>query len=193
MNASYLTRYKLSGVLLTMALSGLGGCSHTLLYSVSVANYGSNGIILRQLPVKFNQPVNIEPGVPGVRDDIYQKGPFKNYPNSLPDQVEVVWQLAETKDCKRVIPSKTHIKGDDDPHIYISKVSCTFVPIPGKVFRKTIDLKALLKTPAGQRAGKSVESWWTLSGSRYGLIIEFDFRDQQLKVDTYNFATNPWN
>ncbi len=168
------------------------GCSHTLLYSVSAANYGEHGIILKHFPTKLDGLVNIRPGIPGVRADIYQKGPFKHYPNTLPDKVEVIWQLAETKDCKRVIPSKTHIKGDDDPHIYISKVSCTFVPIPGKLFRKTIDLTKLLDTPVGQRAGRRTGPWWTLDNSRYGLSIDFEFREDQLTIDTYNYRTNPW-
>ncbi len=193
MNTSYRTQNKLTVVFLTVTLNGLGGCSHTLLYSVSVANYGNSGIILRQLPVKFNRPVNIHPGIPGVRDDIYQKGPFKHYPDSLPDQVEVVWQLAALEKCTGVREARSYAPGADPSERYTRKTGCTFIPIPGKVFRKTIDLNALLKTPAGQRAGKRVEPWWSLSGSRYGLIIEFDFRDQQLKVDTYNFTTNSWN
>ena len=179
-------------MLFVVAFCGLQGCGREILYSVSVANYGDYGVILQKLPVKFNRPTEIEPGIPGVRADIYEKSHFRNYPDSLPDQVEVVWQLAELKNCDEVIEGPSFLD-ENDPHVYARKSGCTFVPIEGKVFRKVIDMKELMNTKAGQKAGKRTKPWWTLSTARYGLSIAFEFRDEELEVRALSYRTNPWS
>lgn len=168
------------------------GCDRDVLYSVSAANYGDKGVILLNFPTRLDGLINIRPGIPGVSADIYEKSYFRGYPASVPDRVEVVWQLANLKDCDEVIPSKSRIKGDSDPKTYVSKLGCTFVPIEGKTFRRIVDLKPVMQTEAGRKAGKLVNPWWTLSRARYGLSIAFEFRDEELEVRALSYRTNPW-
>lgn len=177
---------------LLLVSCAISACSRDILYSVSAANYGEYGVILKHFPTRLDGLVNIRPGIPGVRDDIYEKGYFRGYPNSVPDQLEVVWQLAELKDCSEVRVAKSYVKGADPDERYTRKSGCTFVPIEDKIFRKTIDLKALMNTESGRRAGKRAKPWWSLSNSRYGLSIAFEFRDEQLDVKALTYRTNPW-
>lgn len=179
-----------SAVLVLLAIA-LAGCERGLLYSVSFANYGDYGVIIRDLPVKLNRPVEIEPGIPGVRADIYEKSCFRGYPNSLPQRVEVVWQLAELADCKEVIESRSFLD-ESDTRVYARRSGCDFIPIKDKVFRNVVDLNKITETEAGKRAGKLVKPWWTLSRARYGLSVAFEFRDESLEVRALTYRTNPW-
>ena len=171
----------------------LCGCERQTLYSVSAANYGEYGVVLKHFPTRLDGLVNIRPGIPGVPADIYEKGYFRGYQHSVPDQVEVVWQLAELRDCSRVREAKSYVPGADPSERYTRKSGCTFVPIEGKVFRKIIDLNAIMKTEAGRRAGKLAKPWWTLRRARYGLSIAFEFRDEELEVRALTYRTNPWS
>lgn len=163
-----------------------------VLYSVSVANYGRFGVLLLHFPVKLNRPVEIEPGIPGVRDDIYIKGPFRDHPRSVPDKIEVEWQLADLKDCRRTFSSKSLIEGDLDSNRYVRQAGCTFSALPKRIFRKTVDLRGIVDSEVARRAGSSVVPWWPFDNSRYGLIIAFEFRDEELQVKARSFETNPW-
>lgn len=179
-------------LLCAFAVLILVGCERDILYSVSAANYGEYGVVLRKFPTRLDGLTDIRPGIPGVRADVYEKSHFRDYPDSLPKQVEVVWQLADLTDCDDVIPWRSRLKGDDDPRVYVSKIGCDFTPIEGKVFRKVVDLNKIMETEAGQRAGKLVKPWWTLSRARYGLSIAFEFRDEELEVRALTYRTNPW-
>lgn len=170
----------------------LAGCEHKLLYSVSVENYGELGVILRNFPTRLDGLANIHAGIPGVRADIYEKSYFRGHPDSVPSEVEVVWQLAELEDCAGVREAKSYAPGADPSERYTRKLGCTFVPIEGKVFRKVVDLKEIMRTEAGQRAGKRAKPWWALSRARYGLSIAFEFRDEELEVRALTYRTNPW-
>ncbi len=169
----------------------LTGCGRQLYY-VSVANYGEKGVILKPFPVQYDGITNIRPGIPGVEADIFKKGYFKGYPNSLPEKVEVVWQLAELKNCRDVVPSTSFVPHTTDTKVYTRKEGCEFVPIPGKVFRRVIDLDEVRNSSEAKNAGKRARDWWS-SFSRNGLIVEFEFRDEALSVDTAYFHTNSWH
>lgn len=109
-------------------------------------------------------------------------GRFEGYENSLPDKVEVVWQLAKLSDCDYVNPSR------ESPG-HVAKSGCTWTPIEGKVYRKTIDMDVIRSSQAYKRTGSPVGQG---AGSEYTLKILFIFNEGELQVKALNGRTNPW-
>jgi hypothetical protein len=180
---------RLAAVILLLVLPGTSGCSQ-FAYNVHAVNYGDYGVILIA-PLTTRHHRLITPGVPGVGQDFRWMGQLEGHPNSLPDEVEVVWQLAELTDCSYEREAKSQIKGGPDQRLYVRKNDCTVTPIEGKVFRKTVDLAAIRDSPEGQKAG-TYDGLRVLNAPRYILGIKLLFRDDQLEVETYLRKTNPW-
>ncbi|MES9971368.1 MAG: hypothetical protein ABW092_15145 [Candidatus Thiodiazotropha sp.] len=161
------------------------GCSK-FLYNVTAANYGEYGVIFLKIPttrITTNRRMN--PGIPGVRDDISHYGQFHDHPNSLPDQVEVEWQLAELSNCGSIIKRKSYEYKSKDEKIYTRKEDCTWTPLEGKVFRKVFDLKEAQKSEYAKHAGKRIRF-----GSKRVMIIRFIFRDEEVEMRVGGFASN---
>jgi hypothetical protein len=159
-------------------------------YNVDAVSYGEYGVILITPVTTRHHPI-ITPGIPGVGRDFRWMGQLEGYPHSLPDEVEVVWQLADLTDCARVVSSTSLIKGDTDDHVYTRRSGCTVTPIEGKVFRKTVDLESIRNSPEGQKAG-SYDGLRVLGAGRFILGINFIFRDDQLEVRTHLGRASTW-
>ncbi|MET0068881.1 MAG: hypothetical protein ABW096_02510 [Candidatus Thiodiazotropha sp.] len=152
------------------------GCSN-FLYVVRAANYGEYGVILKQMETTMRYS-RLHPGIPGMRDDITVLNRFVGYPKSLPDIVEIEWQLAELNDCRSV---RTYSK---DPQ-YVRKHGCTWTPLEDKVYRKVIDLTEVKQSEDAKMAGKTIRM-----GSKRSLSILFVFRDDDVTISYSNRRTN---
>lgn len=196
-----------------------------IIYGVDLVNYGQNGVIVleiaRHKPWKLEpyytmgadgQKVLNDPKVQGLQDlslvtfqypSIPSKyrnpadafGRFPGHPNSLPDKVEVVWQLAKLSKCADYGPAQSDktrkwLSGNGyDPSFHTLARGCTWHPIPDRVFRKTIDMNEIKATEAYRRTGSANPN---RAASRYTLNLKFIFIEDQLKVEADNGATNPW-
>ncbi len=147
--------------------------------------------------------IAMTPTIPSqYRDPTSAFGRFKGYENKLPDKVEIVWQLAELKDCD----DESQIKGREptpyniekrewlesngfNPDDHVRKSGCTWSPLPGKVFREELDMKAIRDSEAYRQASRG------LFGSpfdRHAMLIELIFQEDQLTVKTYDRKVNVW-
>ncbi|MEW8023442.1 MAG: hypothetical protein AB2794_19115 [Candidatus Thiodiazotropha endolucinida] len=162
-------------LLVIMALAQ-SGCSN-ILYVVRAANYGEYGVILKQMETTMRYS-RLHPGIPGVRDDIAVMNRFVGYPKSLPDQVEIEWQLAKLSDCRSV---RVYSK---DPQ-YVRKHGCTWTPLEDKIYRKVIDLTEVRRSEDAKMAGKTLRM-----GSNSSLSIFFVFRDGDVTLSFGSRRTN---
>jgi len=168
------------------------GCSSDFHYNYQVANYGVYGVTFLKFP-NTRLPPRVEPGTPGVRDDIHFKtSAFYNDHKVIPQgQHEIIWQLNKLSDCKLV---RGPYESYDPmyPGMYTSKGLCTWTPIPGKIFRKTIDIhKIAMSNKHAERAGKKDEGFFSMSGRRV-MTITFVFIDGKLDMKIGTFISNPW-
>ncbi len=191
-----------NSVILSLAVL-VTGCGR-FTYSVEAVNYGQHGVILLNVPVTgdgardraFPRTYRLSPGLPTVADDVRDLGLFENHGNSLPDEIEIVWQIAELSGCETIVPAEGSVsfekelrKHGYDPADYIRREGCSWSPIDGAIHRKTFYMEAVRKTAAYRRTG----SWYEgIGGSRYVLRLRFEFRDEEAKLVAYNEATNPW-
>ncbi|MES9971370.1 MAG: hypothetical protein ABW092_15155 [Candidatus Thiodiazotropha sp.] len=177
--------YSILVLLVVIMTPLLSGCSK-FLYGVTAANYGKYGVIFLRMPTtRITTYRRINPGIPGVRDDISHYGQFHDHTHSLPDQVVVEWQLAELSDCRRVDKYKSAVRKTDDTKIYIRKLGCTWIPIKDKVFRKVFDLKEAKESDYAKRAGERIRF-----GSKRVMTIMFIFRDEEVEMRVGGFASN---
>lgn len=196
-------------------------------YGLEINNHGRNGIILLALtrfrafelkPYKTMQAngdvVVIDYTVPGLvgikrvasltpsiphahRDPASSFGRFPGYRRSLPDEVEVVWQIAELNDCTAVVgvsPGDTiwpevEARGYNRPDQHVLKRGCTWRPIPGKIFRKKLDMAAVRASEAYRKTG--TRNQW-IGGSRYTLRLNLVFIEDRVILEAHNGSTNPW-
>lgn len=188
-------------LMLLFPLSGCGG----LTYSINAANYGTHGVILLDMPVtggfagKPPHPgLRLSPGIPTVRDDKRWIGRFRNHDQDLPSgNMEISWKLAKLTNCKDIVRIDQGDKmqrriskaGYRNPTSYMRKSNCTWTPIKGKVFHKTLDMDAIRNSEAYKKAGSPYPS---VQGSKNVLRILLVFNEDQLEVKTYNAHTNPW-
>ncbi|MET0068883.1 MAG: hypothetical protein ABW096_02520 [Candidatus Thiodiazotropha sp.] len=161
----------------------LSSCSK-FLYSVDMANYGEYGVIVLS-PDTTLGTTRIWTGIPGVGDDIIDKGRFPSHPHSLPNQVVVEWQLAELSDCGSIIKRKSYKYKRKDEKIYARKEDCTWTPLEGRVFRKVFDLKEVKESDYAKHAGERIRF-----GSKRVMIIRFIFRDEKVEMRVGGFASN---
>lgn len=138
------------------------------------------------------------PSIPSkYRDPASGLGHFEGHRTSLPDEVEIVWQLAELKDCK----SETKVRHDANlpwlgsraqtygPEEFIRKSDCTWHPLPDKVYRQQLDMQAIRNSEAYRKTGRRADG---VAGSRYTLNLTLVFIEDRLIVEVDNGATNPW-
>ncbi|MEW7973666.1 MAG: hypothetical protein AB2821_09330 [Candidatus Thiodiazotropha endolucinida] len=178
-------QYLLFGIALmsVICVFALSSCSK-FLYSTGMANYGDYGVIVISPDTTLGTN-RLWTGIPGVGDDIIDKGRFPGHPHSLPDQVVVEWQLAELSDCRRIDKYKSAVLKTDDTKIYIRKLGCTWTPLEDKVFRKVFDLKEIQKSEHAKRAGERIRF-----GSKRIMTIMFIFRDEEVELRVGGFASN---
>ncbi|MBV2096133.1 MAG: hypothetical protein AB2660_20955 [Candidatus Thiodiazotropha sp.] len=169
--------------LIVITTLGHCGCSN-FLYVVRAANYGEYGVILKQMDTTMSYS-RIHPGIPGVRDDIAVMNRFVGYAKTLPDKVEIEWQLAELSDCKRIIKHKSFVHKTKDEKIYTRKAGCTWSPLENKVYRKVIDLTEVRQSEDAKMASKTIRI-----GSKRSLSIFFVFRDDDLTLSFGSRRTN---
>lgn len=216
-----------------------------LVYSVDVVNYGQYGAIILEIgghepfvrkPFKKGDGQGgefiMDARIPGLedlayvlirepdfptdyRDNTVGIGQFPRYSRSLPETVEVVWQLADLSECRSVVRpnapvevspnypehakasfEKNRIEFMDqlrakgyDPDRLIRKSGCIWSPIAGKIYRKTIDMKAIRQSEAYKQSGDSNPD---LARSKFVLNLKFVFMDEDLKVEAESRTTNPW-
>jgi hypothetical protein len=197
---------------LSLVLPGLSGCE-PFRYGVDVLNHGENGVILLQVgtlkavgphpayaSIGVNTPMIAArfPSLPSRhRDPASSFGRFEGYERSLPDSIDLTWQLASLNDCKAAI----RIKADSESakkelagrsygrSEYFGKSGCTWRPLSDRIFKQTVDMRDLRRSDAYKRTG---ERYKEVAGSRYTLNITLIFIEDQVKVEVDNGATNPW-
>lgn len=196
-----------------------------IIYGMDINNYGQNGVIVLEMthfepfelvPYKTTQASGEEvlndprvPGLIGIKrvvdldPDIPSKyrnpasafGRFPRYGNSLPDEVEIVWQLAELTECHRIVPVRSDETKQElealgyKPAEHARKSDCTWHPLPDKIFRKKLDMAAVKASEAYRKTG--TRNHW-IAGSRYTLRLNLIFIEDQVKLEAANGATNPW-
>ncbi len=142
--------------------------------------------------------IAMDPSIPSeFRDPTSAFGRFKGYEDKLPDQVEIVWQLAELKECDDVMgvgdlnPSarKWLVSQNLDPSRYIYKAGCTWRPLPGKIFHKQLDMQAIRDSEAYRQASRGL---FSSPFDRHVMLIELIFQEDQLTVKTYDRKVNVW-
>lgn len=182
-------------------------------YGVDLLNLGEHGVLLLEIgdrkataphsayvSLGVSQPIIAGrfPGIPSrYRDPASFFGHFTGYNDSLPEEIVVVWQLAEMRNCKsehRVQADSEYVKDnlrgrDYGRTEYVDKSGCTWHPLPSKVFRQKLDIKAIRSTEAYRRTGTRYKD---VAGSRYTLNLTLIFIEDQVKVEVDNGATNPW-
>ena len=140
----------------------------------------------------------LHPRIPSRhRDPASATAPFLGHSHSLPETAEVVWQLAELKDCK----SETKVRHDANlpwlgsraqtygPEEFFRKSDCTWHPLPDKVYRQQLDMQAIRNSEAYRKTGRRADG---VAGSRYTLNLTLVFIEDRLIVEVDNGATNPW-
>lgn len=147
--------------------------------------------------------IAMTPTIPSqYRDPTSAFGRFKGYENKLPDKVEIVWQLAELRDCD----DESQIKGREstpynrekrawlesngfNPDDHVRKSGCTWSPLPGKVFREELDMQAIRDSEAYRQASRGL---FSSPFDRHVMLIELIFQEDQLTVKTYDRKVNVW-
>jgi len=121
---------------------------------------------------------------------------FEGYEDRLPKEMEVVWQLAELRDCKTEIPENTE-KGMKEiagmgyqPGGHVIKSGCTWVPLPNRIYRKKIDMNAIRESEAYKKATRRD---LLIFGHSHSLRLFFVFQEDQLKVEAFAYGINPWH
>ena len=149
-------------------------------------NYGTSGVIILELTNIKKEVFEKHPNLGEIVLPVYPNlpeqrlGKFGGYPDGLPQRVEVVWQLANLSPCNVEYRSSNY-------PAHVRKSDCVWTPIPGQVYRKTIDLVAIRQTPAYQRVGGPVEgSHWV---ETYTLRLNFNFTDEKLSLEVTNGQT----
>ncbi|MBV2096129.1 MAG: hypothetical protein AB2728_20395 [Candidatus Thiodiazotropha sp.] len=166
-----------------LSIFTLSSCSK-FLYSAGMANYGNYGVIVLS-PGTTLGTNRIRTGIPGVGDDIIDKGRFPGHPHSLPNQIVVEWQLAKLSDCGSIIKRKSYEYKTKDEKVYARKEDCTWTPLEGKVYRKVFDLKEIQNSEIARRAGERIRF-----GSKRVMTIMFIFRDDEVEMRVGGFASN---
>ncbi len=201
---------------LFLLLPIMSGCSK-FVYGIDLVNYGRFGVLVLELDGMQNYLEKTEyisytvsgdiarnPGTPGLeglelvnrlypsipsqyRNPANSAGRFAGHPNSLPDSVEVAWQLAELRECERY-------RAPESPRVQLwlkengftasehrTAFDCTWHPLPGKVFRKTLNIGALRQSEAYRKAGRNAR-----------LNITLRFMDEEIEIVSEAFAINRW-
>lgn len=147
---------------------------------------------LKELPVV----IAMYPTIPSeYRDPTTAFGRFTGYERTLPTDLEVVWQLAELRECSDTVwvrseETTRELKSRGyNPADHVNKSGCTWVLLPDKIFRKKLNLREIRDTAAYKRAGKRNPF---VALSHYTLGINLIFMEDQLKVEAYTGSTNPW-
>lgn len=202
---------------LLIACIGVSGCGE-FTYGVDLVNHGQKGILVlsfggfrkyeerevfltyRKTGEEIRNPgtkglAGIElvkrlyPSLPSkYRDTAAAFGRFPGKPRSLPDSAEVIWQLAELRECRTNTEAQSEKTVKElkalgrDPEYHRIASGCTWKPLPDKIFRKTVDLTAIRETDAYKQA----------HGRNFRLNITFEFMDEELRVIPEAYGINRW-
>ena len=172
------------GIISILFVIFASGCGQ-FTYNIHAGNYGNHGVVIKKIAAlgeSGDRSAKLYPGFPGVRDNIMALFRIEGYENSLPDHVEVVWQLAELNECKRVYVSENYPG-------YTRKGGCKWRPLEDKVYSKVFDMEEVRQTDAYKKTGKD---YGGIASSRYLLHLRFEFRDEELELVVENRVTNPW-
>lgn len=163
------------------------------IYGVEASNRGETGVLILQIGDRI--PTNLHehystvgvrfPIIAGLRPRLMgrnsvQIGQFQGYEESLPDEVEVVWQLAELVDC---------IQDDTSSPSNVEWSSCTWLPDRDRIYRRKLNIGALRETEEFKKTGKS---YTKVAGSRYTLRVALVFDGDRVEIIANNATTNPW-
>ncbi len=194
--------------LVSLTVAVLSGCE-THYYAVDMINYGRSGVLILQVGderaeglheyyskhgVDFPIIRGMYPKIPSeFRDPTSAFGRFKGYEDKLPDQVEIVWQLAKLSECKYNSPPQSDqtIKWmreqGFDPDAYVNKYGCNWTPLPGKIFHKQLDMQAIRDSEAYREATRlRLDTPF----NRHILRVELVFAEDQLTVNTDQYTVN---
>jgi hypothetical protein len=184
------------GFTLSAAISifGCTGCSE-FSYQVEIANRGEQGVLLLQLGEEYAKAVHDYYGRVGISFPIVagippgshgfsavQVGQFVGHEESLPDTVDVSWQLADLTSCKVSRPDASYPGGVD-------KSQCEWRPIRDKIYHRALDLRPIKQSAEYKRTGDRNKA---VSMSYFTLRIELIFDGETVSIETRNGATNPW-
>lgn len=211
MSVTYLRRISRHACI--VSASALACACSSFDYGIDVVNFGHSGVLILQLgdrraeglhdyyaSVGVDIPIlrGLHPRIPSIhRDPASATAPFQGYPHSLPEVAEIVWQLADLKDCD----TETKVPHDADlpwlgprarkygPEEFTRKSDCTWHPLPDKVYRQHLDMRAIRNSEAYRKTGDRAKG---VAGSRYTLNLTLVFIEDRLIVEVDNGATNPW-
>ncbi len=201
-----------------IAVSSLvNGCGN-FNYGIDLVNHGQHGVIIMKMsyyeafevkPYKTTSAAGLEnthdprvPGLEGVRRvaHLYPSipsqfrnpanafGRFDGHSHSLPDEVEVVWQLAELSNCEtsRAAHSENSEKwmraNGFDVEFHRIAFGCTWRPVPARIYRKKVDMEAIRASDAYKKAGRN-----------FRLNLTFEFIEGELRVKPEAFRINRWS
>ena len=205
----------LGRVLFLIAIAAaLSGCR--VPYAMQAVNYGRHGVIVLEVSHMQSQLISVGTAEAAGMSNLGGRvlvaslypalpleslpgammwGRFDGYETSLPDEVEVVWQLADLNNCEEERPAGSKIGIEQirargyDPEQHLSKHGCSWDPIPKKIYRQKLDMDAIRKSEAYTKAGSKNPE---IEGSRYSLGLLLVFNEDQLKVETFSKVSNPW-
>ena len=196
-----------------------------LTYSVDIVNHGQNGVIILSMePYQtwVRKPyittsaagydTEHDPRMPGIegleyvssihpslpsrfRNPANSYGRFPGHERSLPEKIDVVWQLAELSDCDYLGPAQASKtiewleQNGYDPVYHVQARRCVWQPVPDKIYRKSFDMNAIRNTEAYKKTGTPN---FSVSMSRYTLHLTFVFQEDDLILDVDSRTTNPW-
>ena len=161
------------------------GCSKEGLYGLQARNESYDyGVILLKPEFKGYKPPKLSTDFPSPSNNrIFNR--LNTMPARLPDQFEVVWQLAELTEC-------TDIKVIAELPNHKRASGCKFTPMSEKIFSKTIDMHDIYNSKEGIKAG-TLANWSLMPGgnSYYILNLTLVFNNDQLHVEWNMGKTNP--
>jgi hypothetical protein len=196
---------------------------HQFRYGIDVENFGTDGVIILSLGtlrafelqpystvsasgLMINNEVQVRglegikriahlyPTIPSIyRDSTASLGHFPGSAHSLPDMLEVVWQLATLTECRAAITVESKskrrelIRGGYDPAKHVRKRDCAWLPLPNRTFRRSVDLSDIKRSAAFRKTGR-----FNIDGGRHTFRLRLIFTDDQLHVRAENGATNAW-
>ena len=188
-----------------------------VIYGVKAFNFGQNGVLILEMSSKTPREVSAErmqranmdglkglmliahlyPKIPSkYRDNGVLFGRFEGHDHSLPSEIEVVWQLADLRNCKEEkraqssqVIRELQTRGYN-PNYHISKRGCTWIPLPDRIYRKKIDMKAIRESEAYKKATRRN---LLILGHSHSLRLFFVFQEDQLTVEVFAYGINPWH
>lgn len=188
-----------------------------VIYGVKAFNFGQNGVLVLEMSHRTAGAIDADRVTRGLADGLLGRvmiahlypsipskywdngvlfGRFEGYDHSLPSEIEVVWQIAELRNCKEEMraTSERGVKELEvagySPTYHVNKSGCTWIPLPDRIYRKKIDMQAIRDSEAYKNATRRN---LLILGHSHSLRLFFVFQEDQLTVEVFAYGINPWH